>query len=90
MSDSQQPRQVFGTCIGKRTSSISDDTNPICLKGFSTSNPPIFTKKGDNDECSVGATANSSIIDSNQLIDENCHHEGHKAIFSGAAPVGKS
>ena len=85
MPDSQQPRQFFG----KRTSSIHEDNNSLCLKGFSAANPPIFAIKGDTDESSIGATANASSFDSNQLIDENCHHEGHKAIFAGASPVGK-
>ena len=89
MPDSQQPRQVFGTCIGKRNSSMNEDTNPLCVKGFASENSPIFAMKSDTDEYSIGVTANAPSIDSNQLIDENCHHEGHKAIFAGAASVGK-
>ena len=85
MPESQQQRQV----LGKRNSSMNEDSNPLCLKGFASANSPIFTMKSNTDECSIGVTANESSIDSNQLIDENCHHEGHKAIFAGAASVGK-
>ena len=90
MSDSQQPRQGFGTCVGKRNSAMNDDANPLYLKGFSSVNSPVFAKKSDTDECSVGATGNASSIDSNQLIDENYHREGHKPIFSSEGSVGKS
>ena len=91
ISDTQQQRQVFGTCIGRRSSSISEENNPINLKGFTSENSPSTSiKKRGSDECSVLATTNASNMDSNQLIDENCHREGHRSVFSGAASVGNN
>ena len=84
ISDTQQ-RQVFVTCIGKGSSLSSEDNNQISPKGFSSENSSTPIKKQDNNSGSAVVTSSASNVDSNQLIDEKCHHEGHRTIFSAAS-----
>ena len=90
ISENQQQRLMFGTCIGK--SSITEDTpHPLNARGLASDSSASSVKKRDNDKSSMDVTPNASIVDSNQLIEENCHHEGHKNIYPavGEASVGK-
>ena len=90
ISENQQQRLVYGTCIGKNA--IAEDTaHPLNARGLTSDSSASSVKKRDNDKSSIDATPNASIVDSNQLIDENCPHEGHRNVYPavGEASVGK-
>ena len=91
-SESQQHLIQRGSSIGKRSSSITEDTaHPLNARGLASDSSASSVKKRDNDKSSIDATPNASIVDSNQLIEENCHHEGHRNVYPavGEASVGK-
>ena len=88
--ENQQQRLVYGTCIGKNA--IAEDTaHPLNARGLASDSSASSVKRRDNDKSTIDATPNASIVDSNQLIDENCHHEGHRNVYPavGEASVGK-
>ena len=90
ISENQQQRLVYGTCIGKNA--IAEDTaHPLNARGLTSDSSVSSVKRRDNDKSSMDVTPNASIVDSNQLVEENCHHEGHRNVYpaAGEPSVGK-
>ena len=80
ISDTQQ-RQVCVTSIGKGSNLSSQDNNQISQKGLASDISSTPTKKQDNIDSNDVHTSNASKVNSNQLIDENYHHEEHRTAF---------